>query len=319
MSSSEKFCLRWNDFESNISGAFRELRQDKDFFDVTLACDDEQLQAHKVIISACSPFFRAILKRNKHEHPLVYLKGMKYTDLVSVMDFMYHGEVNVAQEELNSFLAVAEDLKVKGLTQDHPDSAGKQQRKPENNLQTNPSTVTSIKPLTTTYPYQQPQQGVQEDDDVQEVIPVKSEPVQQISQAQTFSPVREREHGYSSHQDTRVVVDPMVEYNGEEYGDYQEYSTGDVSYDTTSVGPAYPKNTDLDELIAQSMNAVVDEYGNRVWKCEVCSRTNKDKTNTSKHVETHFQGFQHHCSLCGKPSKSREAMRKHMANYHKSL
>ena len=88
MGSSEKFCLRWNDFESNISGAFRELREDKDFFDVTLACDDDQMQAHKVILSACSPFFRTILRRNKHEHPLLYLKGVKYADLVSVLDFM---------------------------------------------------------------------------------------------------------------------------------------------------------------------------------------------------------------------------------------
>jgi hypothetical protein len=76
MVSAEKFCLRWNDFESNISVAFRELREDKDFFDVTLACDDDQIQAHKVILSACSPFFRSILKRNRHEHPLLYLKGV---------------------------------------------------------------------------------------------------------------------------------------------------------------------------------------------------------------------------------------------------
>ena len=113
----EKFCLRWNDFETNISAAFREIKDDKDFFDVTLACDDNQIQAHKVIISACSPFFRAVLKKNPHQFPLLYLKGVKYTDLQAVLDFMYHGEVNVAQEELNSFLAVAEDLKVKGLTQ----------------------------------------------------------------------------------------------------------------------------------------------------------------------------------------------------------
>ncbi len=118
MGSAEKFCLRWNDFESNISSAFRELREDKDFFDVTLACDDsDQLQAHKVILSACSPFFRTVLRRHRHDHPLLYLKGVKYLDLVAVLNFMYHGEVNVAQEELNSFLAVAEDLKVKGLTQ----------------------------------------------------------------------------------------------------------------------------------------------------------------------------------------------------------
>merc|ERR1711862_924200 len=130
MGSAEKFCLRWNDFEANISTAFRELREDKDFFDVTLACDDDQLQAHKVILSACSPFFRTILRRNKHDHPLLYLKGVKYADLVSVLNFMYHGEVNVAQEELNSFLAVAEDLKVKGLTQSN--SPSDNDNKPQN-------------------------------------------------------------------------------------------------------------------------------------------------------------------------------------------
>ena len=128
----EKFCLRWNDFESNISSAFRDLREDKEFFDVTLACDnDEQIQAHKVILAACSPFFRHVLRRNPHQHPLLYLKGVKYTDLQSVLSFLYHGEVNVAQEELNSFLAVAEELKVKGLTQSNssePKEAAKKEQ-----------------------------------------------------------------------------------------------------------------------------------------------------------------------------------------------
>ena len=113
----DKFCLRWNDFESSISSAFQELKEDKDFFDVTLACEDNQLQAHKVILSACSPFFKSVLRRNPHQHPLLYLKGVKYDEIVAVLDFMYHGEVNVAQDDLNNFLSVAEDLKVKGLTQ----------------------------------------------------------------------------------------------------------------------------------------------------------------------------------------------------------
>ena len=117
MASSEKFCLRWNDFESNISGSLRELREEKDFFDVTLACEDNQLQAHKVIVSACSPLFRDILRRNPHQHPLVYLKGVKNKELHAVLNFMYQGEVNVAQDDLNTFLSVAEELQVKGLTQ----------------------------------------------------------------------------------------------------------------------------------------------------------------------------------------------------------
>ena len=120
MGSAEKFCLRWNDFESNISLAFREIREEKDFFDITLSCGSRQIQAHKLILSACSPFFRTVLKQNPHQHPLLYLKGVEFSNLQSVLNFMYHGEVNVAQEELNSFLSVAEELQVKGLTQKSP-------------------------------------------------------------------------------------------------------------------------------------------------------------------------------------------------------
>ena len=54
----EKFCLTWNDYENNLGVAFRDLREEKEFFDVTLACEDEQVEAHKVILSSCSPFFR---------------------------------------------------------------------------------------------------------------------------------------------------------------------------------------------------------------------------------------------------------------------
>jgi len=120
---SEKFCLRWNDFERNISSAFKDIRDAKEFFDITIACEDEQLQAHKVILSACSPFFKTVLRRNQHQHPLLYLKGVSYRDMEAVLNFMYHGEVNVAQDDLNSFLQVAEDLRVKGLTQNDSSKA----------------------------------------------------------------------------------------------------------------------------------------------------------------------------------------------------
>jgi len=124
MGSSENFCLRWNDFEANVSGAFRDLRAESDFFDVTLGCSDSNgrsLQAHKVILSACSSFFKGMLRQQaqhnpSHPNPYIYLRGVSYCDLSSVLDFMYHGEVNVAQEDLNSFLAVAEELQIKGLT-----------------------------------------------------------------------------------------------------------------------------------------------------------------------------------------------------------
>ena len=77
----EKFSLKWNDFKENVSSTFLSLGNDTDFTDITLACeDDNQVEAHKVILSASSSFFQNILKRNKHSHPLIYMKGMKYED-----------------------------------------------------------------------------------------------------------------------------------------------------------------------------------------------------------------------------------------------
>jgi len=123
MGTSDNFCLRWNDFETNISTSFRELRRDSEFFDVTLCCDNgsDRVPAHKVILAACSPLFRRILhgvNASSSPHPLLYLKGIQKKELTAILNFMYHGEVNVAQDSLNAFLAVAEELAVKGLTTD---------------------------------------------------------------------------------------------------------------------------------------------------------------------------------------------------------
>ena len=231
MGSSEKFCLRWNDFESNISVAFRELREDKDFFDVTLACDDEQIQAHKVILSACSPFFRTVLRRNPHAHPLLYLKGVKFGDLQSVLNFMYHGEVNVAQEELNSFLAIAEELRVKGLTQNNGSSNSQNQQQTTASKPA-PSTLPKSMPLPKPSPRPQmdpvppPKRprppAVEQDDDIQEVdVPVKAEP--QPYQAETT-------HALAPHEEA------LTQYGEEGYEDYGQYEGEDGAYDTSLVG-----------------------------------------------------------------------------------
>ena len=112
----EKLCLQWNDFTENISSAFGDLRQDKEFTDVTLVCEDgQQVEAHKVVLVASSPFFLNILKMNKHPHPLIYMRGVRSDNLMAMVDFFYHGEANVYQENLDSFLNFAEELQLKGL------------------------------------------------------------------------------------------------------------------------------------------------------------------------------------------------------------
>ena len=118
MGSNEDICLHWNDFNSNIRNTYADLEEDKDFADVTLVCGDGQTDAHKVILSAGSPFFQKILKSNPHSKPLVYLKGVKFRELQFVLSFIYKGEATVAMADVRSFLDVAEDLEVKGLSKE---------------------------------------------------------------------------------------------------------------------------------------------------------------------------------------------------------
>merc|ERR1712204_123433 len=112
----ENLCLKKNDFQENASSAFKTLRGSNEFADVTLACEDgQQVEAHKVILASSSPFFQNLLRKNKHPHPLIYMRGLNSKDLVAIIDFLYYGEANVYQENLDSFLAVAEELQLKGL------------------------------------------------------------------------------------------------------------------------------------------------------------------------------------------------------------
>ena len=113
----EKFCLKLNDFQQNMSHSFRDLRTDTEFSDVTLVSDENQyIEAHRIILMACSPFFRKVLTKNKHSHPMIYMRGCKAKDLMAIVNFIYHGEANVYQEDLDVFLALAEELQLKGLT-----------------------------------------------------------------------------------------------------------------------------------------------------------------------------------------------------------
>ena len=112
----QKFCLQWNDFQENVKVALVNLRSDKSFTDVTLACEDgQQLEAHRVILAASSPFFQKLLQNTKHPNPLIHMRGVKFEDLRAIIDFLYFGETNVFQENLDSFLSIAEELQLKGL------------------------------------------------------------------------------------------------------------------------------------------------------------------------------------------------------------
>ena len=112
----DKWCMKWNEFDTNIREYLKILRQDQRLFDVTLVTDDGQhIQAHKIILSAGSHFFSDIFLKSNQTNMLIYLKGINSVQLEHLLDFIYNGEASVGQEELKYFLETGKELQVKGF------------------------------------------------------------------------------------------------------------------------------------------------------------------------------------------------------------
>jgi len=315
MSASEKFCLRWNDFESNISVAFRELREEKDFFDVTLSVGPghQHIQAHKLILSACSPFFRGVLKQNQHAHPLLYLKGVGFSELQAVLNFMYHGEVNVAQEELNTFLAVAEELQVKGLTQggsgssnQNPSSKPKSDPPPPRPRPPEPSRAPApaprprpTAPPTSSAPFAPPPSSHSDiaDDDIQEVMPIKTE---LPSSYQPSAPAA------TPHHQGTVASMEEEQYGEEGYEDYGGYEGGE------GYGDASMLEGDQNKDVEDQIQVVGDHFC-----CGLCGRSFPKKITCRRHIRTvHSEDQEVLCHVCNKTLKNAGSLKAHLRGSH---
>ncbi|XP_034938634.1 protein bric-a-brac 2 isoform X2 [Chelonus insularis] len=112
----QHYCLRWNNYQSNMTSVFHQLLQTEAFVDVTLACNEASLKAHKVVLSACSSYFKKLLLSNPCKHPTIIMpQDVCFNDLKFIIEFVYKGEIDVSQAELQSLLKTADQLKIKGL------------------------------------------------------------------------------------------------------------------------------------------------------------------------------------------------------------
>jgi len=166
------FCLRWNNHQTNLLSVFDQLLQVEAFCDVTLAVDGASLKCHKMVLAACSNYFQNLFMENTCKHPIVFLKDITFNQIRALLDYMYHGEVSVQEEELPALLKIAEALKVKGLVESD-DKEGKQ----------SPS---SIGPNVTSSNIQKPSS-------------TSKLPIWPVSTNKLLSPKAKSESGYSNH------------------------------------------------------------------------------------------------------------------------
>lgn len=191
MGSPQQFCLRWNNYQSNLTNVFDQLLQSESFVDVTLACDGHSVKAHKMVLSACSPYFQSLFFDNPCQHPIVILKDIKWPELKAVVEFMYKGEINVSQEQIGPLLKVAESLKIRGLADVNgepeagpgPTSDGKKGWDPRQGPIPHDLSENAISPPTT--PQQQQPQQQQQQQQTQQQPPQQQPPHRQKKRRRT--------------------------------------------------------------------------------------------------------------------------------------
>jgi len=299
----EKYLLRWNDFEKNLSEGLRGFRKANNFCDVTLACEDMQLQAHKVILSASSDFFKKILTSNTHQHPLLYLKGVRISDLEAIISYIYHGETNVALGELDTFLEVATELKIKGLTSP-PGNTVKHQKNTEA-----PRRAYSF-------------EGTHQKKEAEEMPPLFKQPI--YDSKETMISVK-------NEYEVQVLDDePEDDYTSQ--NEFDSSVSGEIPYEYNQEGESYTSedqrtysSSQMDYTAATEVKRLTDQYLQRieingcvVWTCTKCGKQGKMKHHVREHVESnHIDCLTFSCPFCSKEMKNRVALRSHISKNHR--
>ena len=118
----ESFTMTFSEGLATLQTSINQMLHSKEFLDVTLVCEDGHIMCHKVILGASSEVFKNIFLKTTRELKIdaVYLTKIKLSDMQKIIQFVYNSEVTVRKDELESFLSISEEFKIKGLSCPNP-------------------------------------------------------------------------------------------------------------------------------------------------------------------------------------------------------
>ena len=301
LSMDERVNLKWTDFESTVTSSFELLRKEEDLFDLTLISDDEiQIPAHKLVLSASSTFFKSILKQSSSNHPFLFLGGVNSRILQSVLDYIYHGQIQINKDELKVFLEVAKKFRIDGLLSTHVSKAeidSKEHIKTESKKE-------SVK----VEPVLQNQEAVSDEGSGRQENVKKSDSWMDQIEGLLLS---------SSSQSSVVAIEhfvneSLVESDTEEFVEELDEEIEEEFIKSRRSKTEAHDMTEVDEKIEE---LIVKREGKKV--CKVCDYTSNNSGHMIEHVELHLEGVQYHCQYCKKTFQSRGIFRRHQKKQHK--
>jgi len=325
MGSDQRFSLKWNNYQSHLVTAFESLLDQKDFIDVTLGVEGRKLPAHKMLLSACSPYFRDLLKGNPCQHPIIILRDICYDDLFSLLQFMYNGEVNVAQDQLNSFLKSAESLKIRGLT-DNEGGGGGENSTPLGGVQTR-ETLSSPLNLQPPPPQAKKKRPLDPPPNITPTTSIPSPAPQPIKRPTLPTPAKQQ-HMEPVKQEVIELGDDQ--YDGEEqypdqggpHGGYEEHhdDIGGTMVPADESGMEEMQG-DGNQGFWNYKDYESSNYGETGFKpktgmfgCQLCEKRFESSASLGNHMKVHEGKTT--CNLCGKVESTTSNLNRHMKTTH---
>merc|ERR1712129_426525 len=312
MDSSSFLLLQQNDFLSNYAGSFQELRKTQELCDATLACGDQTIEAHKVVLASCSPFFRKTFSTIKQAHLFIYLKGVLHKVLVALLDYIYTGETQVAVEDLDRFIEVAHDIRIKGLAEE---MLTKEPEKSDAFYNVLSKTETIIE-LDEEY---NDQDGSSVIDSFVEHFNLLGKGLKIEGNDDKKLIKCEKVSQPNPNIPDKVLSDKKVLSDEDENGESVEKSVKTMTKSRKRFTSEAEK--EQHEKLRSEIFARIEMYQDSdegsMWRCTECGKLLKRKDKLENHIESHLKGFTHNCSYCDKTRSTRGALRTHISLNHK--
>ena len=298
MTKESNIVLNWDQYQQETTSTLKNIWENEAFLDVTIACDDDQIDAHKVVLSAASPFFRNILKRNPHSHPLLYLKGTSKKTMQALLHFIYSGKTQIVPEDLDEFMALAKSLRVKALVKEDE------------------KTEASDIELDKNAGY------VEKDNHVE---PVQKSLIQEREKLETSKikdkKAKKKENNLHAEDDVKIGLSVIEQFDvveiGIEQDNSEDFAISENSVESESFASKIMSELSMTADYAEKVSSLYVRSGSE-WMCKDCQYMCKRKDQMKEHVEIHIKGFKFECNTCQKIYNSKCTLRKHFIKCQRS-